>query len=299
MTAVRNVSFRLEPGEITGLLGPNGAGKTTSIRMMTGYLAPTAGKVLIGGTDLAVDPGLGRSRLGYLPESTPLYPEMLVEQYIRYRGALAGMGRREAGMAAGREIERCLLGGVRKQRVGTLSKGFRQRVGLAGALVHDPEVVILDEPGNGLDPAQIVQFRSVVSELAQKRTMLISSHILAEVERVCSRVLVIAGGELLADGSVAHLTKGSGRIVVSCAEGDGARLREGFAASGWSVHALKGETGEVRLSVMKVNMTRQKVVELAAGLNVVLSELREDQPSLERAFMEILEKAGRGERGAA
>jgi ABC-2 type transport system ATP-binding protein len=238
--------------------------------MATGYLAPSAGEVLIGGVDLAREPGMGRARLGYLPESTPLYPEMQVEGYIRYRGALAGLGRREAAVAAGREIERCLLAGVRKQRVGTLSKGFRQRVGLAGALVHDPEVVILDEPGNGLDPAQIVQFRSVVSELAQKRTMLISSHILAEVERVCSRVLVIAGGELLADGSIGKLTRGSGRMVVSCGEGDGARL-----------------------SVMRVNMTRQKVAEVAAGVGVVLSELREDQPSLERAFMEILEKAGR------
>lgn len=294
VAAVRNVTFRLEPGEITGLLGPNGAGKTTTIRMATGYLAPSAGQVLIGGVDLAAEPGAGRARLGYLPESTPLYPEMQVEAYIRYRGALAGMGRREAALAAGREIERCLLAGVRRQRVGTLSKGFRQRVGLAGALVHDPEVVILDEPGNGLDPAQIVQFRSVVSELAQKRTMLISSHILAEVERVCSRVLVIAGGELLADGSIATLTRRSGRIVVSCAEGDGARLRSGLESAGWSVQGLKGEPGETRLSVMRVNMTRQKVAEVAAGLGVVLSEVREDQPSLERAFMAILEHANRG-----
>lgn len=294
VAAVRNVTFRLEPGEITGLLGPNGAGKTTTIRMATGYLSPSAGKVLIGGMDLAVEPGAGRSRLGYLPESTPLYPEMQVEAYIRYRGALAGLGRREATLAAGREIERCLLAGVRKQRLGTLSKGFRQRVGLAGALVHDPEVVILDEPGNGLDPAQIVQFRSVVSELAQKRTMLISSHILAEVERVCSRVLVIAGGELLADGSIAQLTNWSGRIVISCAEGDGERLKASLASHGWSVRQMKAEPGEARWSVSGKQISRQMIAETAAGKQIRLSELREDQPSLERAFMEILEKAGRG-----
>jgi ABC-2 type transport system ATP-binding protein len=289
---VRNVTFRLEPGEITGLLGPNGAGKTTTIRMLTGYLAPTAGKVLIGGIDMANDPASARARLGYLPESTPLYPEMQVEQYILYRAALAGMRRQEARMAVGREIERCLLAGVRSQRVGTLSKGFKQRVGLAGALVHDPEVVILDEPGNGLDPSQIVQFRSVVADLAHRRTMLVSSHILAEVERICSRVLVIAGGELLADKPLSALAGPSGKIIAGCSAEHGELLFQALTGKGWSKQVITGEPGEVLCLVSGAGVSRATVAEAARHSGVTLLELREDRPTLERAFMEIIEQAG-------
>lgn len=292
IAAVRNVTFRLERGEITGLLGPNGAGKTTTIRMMTGFLPPTSGRILIGGLDLSTDPVLARSRLGYLPESTPLYPEMQVEQYIQYRAALAGLGRKDAKTGAGREIERCLLEAVRKQRIGTLSKGFKQRVGLAGALVHDPEVVILDEPGNGLDPAQIVQFRSVVSDLAQKRTMLISSHILAEVERICSRVLVIAGGELLADRPIAAMAGANGKIIASCSTNNAADLYQAMVTRGWSCREIQTQQHESCFVVSGVGVSRHAVAECARVTGITLVELREDRPSLERAFMDIIEGAG-------
>lgn len=292
ISAVRNVSFRLEQGEITGLLGPNGAGKTTTIRMMTGYLAPTSGKVTVAGFDMATDVTAARARMGYLPEATPLYPEMRVEDYITYRATLAGLARRERHAATGRELDRCLLQGVREQRIGTLSKGFRQRVGLAGALVHDPDVVILDEPGNGLDPNQIVQFRSVVTDLARSRTMVISSHILSEVERVCSRVLVIAGGELLADRPIGALAGGPGHIVASCAAADGDRLRTAMAARGWKTETIAAESGEYRMAVRGTGCQRAQVAAAARAAQVELTEVREEKPTLERAFLEILQAGG-------
>jgi ABC-2 type transport system ATP-binding protein len=205
LRAVDRVSFELPAGQIAGLLGPNGAGKSTTIRMITGSLAPDAGTVTIAGIDPRQDSRAARAAIGYLPESAPLYPEMSVTGYLLYRARLWGLDRSERRRAVGRAMERTRVDDVARRRIGHLSKGYRQRVGLAAALVHNPPVLILDEPTNGLDPSQIRTARSLIRELAEDKTMLLCSHILPEVERTCDRVLVMAGGRVRADGTPAEL----------------------------------------------------------------------------------------------
>src|SRR6266545_4893011 len=192
-TAVQDVSFSLAAGEIVGMLGPNGAGKTTTLRMITGFLPPTSGRVTVAGKDLLDAPHAARRQLGYLPEKVALYNEMRVEEYLAYRARLEGLGRAEAREGIENAIERCLLVDVRRQIIGTLSKGFQQRVGLATAILHQPSVLVLDEPTVGLDPKQIIAIRELIRELGRERTPLHSTHILPEVELPCNRADV--GGE--------------------------------------------------------------------------------------------------------
>ena len=195
--AVNDVSFSVAQGEIVGFLGPNGAGKTTTLRMLTGYLAPTAGDVQIDGIDAVRDSIAARARLGYMPEGVPLYREMRVQEYLRFRGALKKVD------GIGDAVDRCLeLAGVadaRRRIIGQLSKGYRQRVGLADALLADPPILILDEPTSGLDPNQVRQFRELIRGFGGKKTVLLSTHILSEVEAVCDRVIIIRRGEKVAD----------------------------------------------------------------------------------------------------
>lgn len=195
--AVNQVSFRVEPGEIVGFLGPNGAGKTTTLRMLTGYLAPTHGDIRIDGIDAVSDSIRARERLGYMPEGVPLYREMRVHEYLRHRGALKKVP--NLAEAVDRSLERAGVTDARTRIVGQLSKGYRQRVGLAEALIADPPILILDEPTSGLDPNQVRQFRELVRSFGGKKTVLLSTHILSEVEAVCDRVIIIAEGRKVAD----------------------------------------------------------------------------------------------------
>src|SRR5436309_9312879 len=208
-TAVQGVSFSVGEGEIVGMLGPNGAGKTTTIRMITGFLPPTGGRVTIDGKDLFALPHAARRQLGYLPENVALYPEMRVEEYLAYRARLEGLARGEVRGAIGEAVERCLLAEVRQQIIRTLSKGYRQRVGLATAIFHKPRVLVLDEPTVGLDPKQIIAIRELIRELGQKRTLLLSTHILPEVELLCRRVVIIDGGRIVAEGTPESLRASS------------------------------------------------------------------------------------------
>lgn len=203
--AVRGINLHIERGQIVGVLGPNGAGKTTTIRMIAGLLPPSAGTVSVNGLDSVADSRGLRAQLGYMPESSPLYPEMKVVSYLRYRAGLYEIPGRDRTTAVERAVDKCQLRDVRHQRIGTLSKGYRQRVGLASALLHDPAVVILDEPTSGLDPSQVVEARSLIKELSGRRTMLVVSHILPEVEKTCDRIVVFARGKVRADGHPAHL----------------------------------------------------------------------------------------------
>ncbi len=206
-TAVDGISFEVAEGEILGMLGPNGAGKTTTIRMITGFLPPTRGRVTVAGKDLFTAPQEARRELGYLPENVALYPEMRVEEYLAYRAGLEGLSRAEGRTAIGAAIERCLLADVRRQIIGTLSKGYRQRVGLATAILHKPSVLVLDEPTVGLDPKQIIAIRDLIRELGRERTLLLSTHILPEVELLCQRVLIIDRGRIVAEGSPESLRR--------------------------------------------------------------------------------------------
>jgi ABC-2 type transport system ATP-binding protein len=213
--AVQGVSFAVEEGEIVGILGPNGAGKTTTIRMITGFLPPTRGQVQVAGRDLLAEPREARRNLGYLPENISLYPEMRVEEYLSYRARLEGMGRPQERIAIPEILARCLLEDVRRQIIGTLSKGYRQRVGLATAILHGPRVLVLDEPTVGLDPKQIIAIRDLIRELGQDRTLLLSTHILPEVELLCNRIVIIDRGRIAAQGTPDSLRQSwQGRTVV-------------------------------------------------------------------------------------
>ena len=222
VVAVDGVSFSVGRGEVVGFLGPNGAGKTTTMRMLTGFLPPTDGSAAIAGYDIFDEPLAARRAVGYLPESPPLYPEMTVSAYLRYVANIKDVPRAKRSDALDRALERCALTDVRSRVIGTLSKGYRQRVGLAQAIVHDPPVLILDEPTIGLDPIQIGEIRNLIAELASgegaaQHTVILSSHILTEVKVICQRVIMINRGRKTVDSPIDELTK------------DGQSLEELFA----------------------------------------------------------------------
>jgi len=226
--AVRNLSFSVERGEIVGFLGPNGAGKSTTMRILCGYLPADAGEVRIAGFDVFSQSIKARSRIGYLPENVPLYPEMRVVEYLSYRASLKGVPSRRVPEKVDDALELCGLGHVRRQLIGTLSKGYRQRVGLADALVNEPDILILDEPTIGLDPNQIREVRSLIKGLAARHTILLSSHILSEVEMTCSRLMILNKGRIVATGTPAELRERSGislagsiRLEISTQHGSG------------------------------------------------------------------------------
>ena len=204
LTAIRGVSFEIAKGEVVGFLGPNGAGKTTTMRILTGYMPPSEGSATVAGFDLARSPREAKRVIGYLPETPPLYPEMRVCDYVAYVAKLHDVPRALRAQKVERAISACGLDGVASRVIGTLSKGFRQRVGLAQAIVHEPAVLVLDEPTSGLDPIQIAEIRELIRRLAAEegRTVILSTHILAEVEAICQRVLLIAYGRLRVDSTL-------------------------------------------------------------------------------------------------
>jgi ABC-2 type transport system ATP-binding protein len=203
--AVRDVSFEVPEGQIVGFLGPNGAGKTTTMRILAGFLTATSGHASIAGFDVFWQPLEVRRRIGYMPENCPLYPEMRVSEYLAFRAGIKGLHGRPRSKRIEYVLGRCWLSDVRRQLVGTLSKGYRQRVGLADALLADPPVLILDEPTAGLDPAQIKESRALIRELGRQHTILISTHILPEVEMTCDRVIIINRGQVVASGMLDEL----------------------------------------------------------------------------------------------
>jgi len=224
VVAVEDLSFEVSRGEVVGFLGPNGAGKTTTMRMLTGFLPATDGTARIAGHDIFAEPLAARRSVGYLPEAPPLYPEMSVEGYVRYAAKLNDVPRARREEAVDRALERCGLRAVRRRVIGDLSKGFRQRVGIAQAIVHDPPVLVLDEPTVGLDPIQIVEIRELIKHLAApdegdhaQQTVILSTHILAEVEAICRRVILIDRGRKAIDQPLEELT------------GSGERLEQVFA----------------------------------------------------------------------
>ena len=206
-TAIDGVSFKVEAGEIMGFLGPNGAGKTTTMRILAGVMGATSGTARISGFDIAEDPAEAKRRIGYLPEIPPVYPDMTVVAYLDYSARLHGVPGSRRRSAVDVVLQKLDLTGVRGRLIGHLSKGFQQRVGLAQALVHDPEVLILDEPTVGLDPRQIVEIRHIISELRGKHTVILSTHILPEVSMTCDRVVVISGGKVAAQDTIEGLTR--------------------------------------------------------------------------------------------
>jgi ABC-2 type transport system ATP-binding protein len=207
LLAIQQVSFTAQKGEIVGFLGPNGAGKTTTMRIITGFLPATSGTVKVEGFDIFDDAHEVRKRIGYLPENPPLYADMTVTSYLEFVGRIKGIPRAALPEAVDRAVERCGLSGVTRRVLGHLSKGYRQRVGLAQALIHEPGVLVLDEPTIGLDPRQIREIRSLVKELAGQRTVILSTHILQEVVQICQKVVIINEGRVVVEDQIENLTR--------------------------------------------------------------------------------------------
>jgi ABC-2 type transport system ATP-binding protein len=203
--AIEDVNFRVKRGEILGFLGPNGAGKTTTMRIITGFMPPTQGKVILGGFDVVEQSLQARRKVGYLPETVPLYTEMPVASYLNYMGTLRGMEPKRIRQRISEVIDVCRLGDYRKTIIGKLSKGFRQRVGIAQAILHEPEVLVMDEPTIGIDPIQVVETRKLIQDLGKQQTVVLSSHILPEVSMICERVLIIHQGRIVAEDTPGNL----------------------------------------------------------------------------------------------
>jgi ABC-2 type transport system ATP-binding protein len=220
--AVDNISFEVEKGQIVGFLGPNGAGKTTTMRILTCFLPPSEGKANVAGFDVQEHPMQVKRRIGYLPETPPVYPEMDVAEYLDFAGRLKGISSGDIKRRTDDAIAKCALGDVRHKLIGKLSKGYRQRVGLAQAIIHNPDVLILDEPTSGLDPKQIIEIRDLLKSLAGEHTIILSTHILSEVEQSCERVIIISQGKLVAMDTVSNLIKrmrGTEAILVEIGPG--------------------------------------------------------------------------------
>lgn len=228
VVAVDHVSFAVPAGAVCGFLGPNGAGKSTSIRMIVGAMAPDEGTVTVAGMSMDADAAAARRAVGYLAEESPVQPDLTVDEFVRFRAELYGVPRRERIAAVDRALARCNVTDVRRRLCGQLSKGYRQRVGMAAAIVHGPRVLVLDEPTSGLDPAQVLDFRALLRELRAETTILLSSHVLAEVEASCDRAVLIDRGRAVASGTIAELRAlgaASERIELECAADPESTLR--------------------------------------------------------------------------
>jgi ABC-2 type transport system ATP-binding protein len=290
-TAVEDVSFSVGEGEILGLLGPNGAGKTTTLRMVTGLLPPTAGRVTVAGHDLAQEALAARREIGYLPENVSLYPEMRVREYLHYRARLHGLDRATAKKGIERALERCLIADVAGQTIGTLSKGYRQRVGLAQAILHEPRVLVLDEPTVGLDPKQIIAIRELIRELGEECTLLLSSHILPEVELLCQRVMILDRGRVVGQGTPEELrTRLHGHALLRVElEGSPAEAASALAALGEVVSAESHPSLPGSLLVHGANGAdpRAAIFHAAVANGWVLLALEQERASLEDVFVRL------------
>ena len=287
LPAIQDVSFGVKKGEILGFLGPNSAGKTTTMRILSGYMPPTAGKARVAGYDVATDSMEVRRRIGYLPETVPLYHEMNVRAYLEYMAALRGVAK--PAQAAERAMEACGLTERRDMLIGKLSKGYKQRVGLAQALIHDPEVLILDEPTIGLDPRQIIEVRNLIKSLGGSHTVILSTHILPEVSQVCERVMIINKGHIVAEDTPARLTarlRGAQHVHIQVA-----RPARDTAAS---IEALPGVLGVTDKGAASYEVElaldadpRAQIAELIVGRGWGLLELRPVSMSLEDIFLTL------------
>jgi gliding motility-associated transport system ATP-binding protein len=292
VTAVSDVSFKVEKGEILGFLGPNGAGKTTTMRILTGYMPATDGKALVAGYDVAEQPIEAKRRIGYLPETPPLYPDMTVSDYLAFCARIKGVPKAERKTRVAATMERTRIADVANRHCAKLSKGYRQRVGLAQALLHNPDVLILDEPTAGLDPKQIIETRNLIKSLAGDHTIVLSTHILPEVSQTCSRVVIINRGRVVAVDTPENLTSRLG--------GSGAMYVEIDAAGSDATSVLGGVPGVTGVSVSTTRGTvmgyevasagrdvRRDMASAIVGRGWGLLELRPMRMSLEEIFLQV------------
>ncbi len=286
--AVNAISFTINKGEIVGFLGPNGAGKSTTMKIITGYLAQDAGTVKVCGIDVQESPIEIKKKIGYLPESNPLYSDMYVKEYLQFVAGVHSIVNRDSAIA--RVIELTGLQIEQKKKIAQLSKGYKQRVGLAAALIHDPEVLILDEPTSGLDPNQIIEIRNVIKNQGQHKTVLFSSHILQEVQAVCDRVIIINKGKIVADDTVAHLQNANKQSQIVTIQFDAA-IEPKWLQSLDSVQNVR-EIQPFRFSIQNTNpeLVRKQVLELSLQHNLNIVSLQTETQSLEDVFRELTSK---------
>lgn len=305
--AVKDLTFTVGRGEVVGFLGPNGAGKSTAMRILSGYLPADSGEVRIAGFDIFGESLKARARIGYLPENVPLYPEMRVGEYLGYRAMLKGVRRRRVPEKVEDSLELCGLRHVQRQLIGTLSKGYRQRVGLADALVNEPDILLLDEPTIGLDPNQIREIRRLIRGLASRHTILLSSHILSEVEMTCSRVMIMNKGCIIASGTPAELRGRSGlalagvvrleiRVpdpaealkILRALPGIGSVTLDETTGEGWSGFEIRAAEGDPRECLHEESVRREWRVR----------ELSSREPSLEEVFASLVKSSSGPVEGA-
>lgn len=289
--AVDGVTLSVPKGQILGFLGPNGAGKTTTMRMVTGYMPPTSGTIVVDGLTMEKDSLAIREKIGYLPEMAPVYSDMNVLDYLHYVCALRRIAPDRIGPRVKEVVDRCGLGSVLGKDVGQLSKGYRQRVGLAQAIIHNPEILILDEPTAGLDPNQIVEIRALIKELGREKTVILSTHILSEVQATCTRVIIISNGKIVADNTPEGLQAGlSGRTVLMVTmkgSGDGAMAKLKSLSVVDDVRNVQtAKSGESKLRIESVpnQDIREAVYKLAVAENWTLLEMIPETQSLEEVF---------------
>ena len=290
--AVDNVSFNVKTGEILGFLGPNGAGKSTTMKAITCYFMPNEGDIKVGGKSIKSEPEAIKKSIGYLPESNPLYPEMPVIDYLKFIAELHGIEKNKITDRIREMVRVCGLEGEKHKKIGELSKGYKQRVGLAQALIHDPEVLVLDEPTTGLDPNQIVEIRELIRQIGQEKTVILSSHILAEVEATCDRILIINKGKIVADGTSAELRKksqGKEILKITIEEGDKNEIYKAlqaidtiemvdFISKGNNTFEVQSKVGE---------SSKRAVFKLCVDKGWFLTELTPTETKLEDVFREL------------
>ncbi|MBR4324412.1 MAG: ATP-binding cassette domain-containing protein [Bacteroidales bacterium] len=284
--AVNDISFRIDSGEVVGFLGPNGAGKSTTMKIITGCISADSGTVLINGTDIATGGTALKHAIGYLPENNPLYLNMYVREYLEY-AAMMYMPQSETLSAVNYAVDAVGLGEHQYKKIGELSKGYRQRTGIARAMVHNPQILILDEPTTGLDPNQIVEIRSLIKELDKEKTVILSTHIMQEAEAVCDRAIIIRKGNIVADDSIAALKAHNSRSTI-IVEFDGEVSAESLQSiPGISAVQQDGKQWQLTVSDGDDTQVRRAVFQFAAQNAVPLLELRRQSSSLENIFHEL------------
>lgn len=286
--AVDDLSFSVKKNEIVGFLGPNGAGKSTTLKIATGYVTPTSGTVKIAGIDVSQNPLEIKKRIGYLPEHNPLYLDMFVHEYLHFSGKFYGIKGSELKEKTFKVIDMCQLGVEQNKKIGQLSKGFRQRVGLAQALLHEPEVLILDEPTTGLDPNQLVEVRELIKTISTERTVLFSTHIMQEVQAICDRVIIINNGKMVADDSLSQILEGSAKQVLEIEFTtviDEAKLHDFKGIK----KVLKKSNNVYEIELEFLEDARPEMMKYITNLGLPLIGIKQQETTMEQVFKSLTE----------
>lgn len=287
--AVNNISFEVNPGDILGFLGPNGAGKSTTMKIATGFVPPSMGTVQVADVDITKNPISARKQIGYLPEHNPLYLDMYVHEYLAFIGELHGLKGQALRQRIGEMVSLCGLTVEQNKKIATLSKGYRQRVGLAQALIHDPGVLILDEPTTGLDPNQLVEIRNLIKEISQDKTVILSTHIMQEVKALCNRVIIIDKGNIVADDTVENLTESQQVLRVELQSPVSESQFEPFG----SVQSISESIFEITHS--NKEDLRPKIFDLAKENDLVILSMQQQEKDLEQVFRNLTQNSDVGD----